>query len=419
MTEVPGLEALSARAQTLVKKRNLPLAEILCRRILAARPDWVPALNILGVIAWSVGAHDSAARYLGRARAAAPDDPTIAANLREVEAAATRAAAEAAMEARGPRYLLIKAWGYGFWADVDHLLGQLLLAEITGRTPVVHWGRNSLFGPGDGSDAFRLYFEPVSEVDARDLARPDYDFFPPKWTAANLFAEDVGKWHGPQSRMAGLYYLHRRERVAVSDFHTGVVALAPWIPPGHPLHGRSVAALYRHLVRRYLRPRPEIMAEVEATAERLLGAAPFLAAHARGSDKAVEFARLDEVNARYFAVVDRLRAARRFTRVFLLTDGAPLLEAFRARYGPRLVAADCQRTAGKVGLHYQRHEDRRRLGLEVMRDTYLAARAAAFVGNGGSNVSCMVGHLKDWAEEDFTLLWPSIQLAPNAFLHDR
>lgn len=416
MSEVPGLEVLTARAQSLVKKGNLPLAEMVCRRLLELRPDWTPALNLLGVIAWSVGAHDAGVRYLDQAKAAAPDDPTIAANLRQVEAAAARVLG--APDADGPRYLLIKAWGYGFWADVDHLLGQLLLAEITGRTPVVHWGRNSLFGPGDGSDALRLYFEPVSEVDARDLARSDYDFFPPKWAAANLFAEDVGKWHGPQSRMAGLYYLNRPERVAVSDFHTGVAALAPWIPPGHPLHGRSTAALYRHLVRRHLKPRPEIMAEVEAMAERLFGAAPFLAVHARGSDKAAEFKGLADVNTRYFAVVDRRLEERRFARIFLLTDSAPLLRAFRAHYGPRLAWADCLRTASEVGLHYQRHDDRRRLGLEVMRDAYLAARADAFVGNGGSNVSCMVEHLKDWPEGDFALLWPSIHFAPNAFLHD-
>lgn len=44
------------------------------------------------------------------------------------------------------RYLLIKSWGFGFYSDVIAVLGSLLLAEITHRTPVVHWGKNSLFG---------------------------------------------------------------------------------------------------------------------------------------------------------------------------------------------------------------------------------------------------------------------------------
>src|SRR4051812_28856508 len=32
----------------------------------------------------------------------------------------------------GKRYLLIKAWGEGFWSDMFHVVGCLLLSEITG-----------------------------------------------------------------------------------------------------------------------------------------------------------------------------------------------------------------------------------------------------------------------------------------------
>ena len=44
------------------------------------------------------------------------------------------------------KYLLIKAWGFGFFSDVNHIIGQLLIAELTGRIPIVYWGKNSLFG---------------------------------------------------------------------------------------------------------------------------------------------------------------------------------------------------------------------------------------------------------------------------------
>ena len=43
------------------------------------------------------------------------------------------------------RFLLIKAWGFGFWSDVLHVLGGLMLAELTRRQPVVFWGSNSLY----------------------------------------------------------------------------------------------------------------------------------------------------------------------------------------------------------------------------------------------------------------------------------
>jgi hypothetical protein len=72
-----------------------------------------------------------------------------------------------------------------------------------------------------------------------------------------------------------------------------------------------------------------------------------------------------------------------------------------------------------MGLHYQPETDKRRLGIEVMLDTYLAARARSFVGNGFSNVSTMVGHLKRWEAGAYRLLDMSAQHARNTNLHDR
>jgi len=82
-------------------------------------PDWkMPQINL-----------DRVNRYLKETQVqSAIDEPT----LRPFQ--------------RVEKFLLIKAWGYGFWSDVSHVLGQLLVAELTGRTPIVHWGQNSLFG---------------------------------------------------------------------------------------------------------------------------------------------------------------------------------------------------------------------------------------------------------------------------------
>src|SRR5580765_3885445 len=53
------------------------------------------------------------------------------------------------LDASHERFLLIKSWGKGFWSDVDHVLGALLAAEMTRRTPIVHSGGKCLFtAPG-------------------------------------------------------------------------------------------------------------------------------------------------------------------------------------------------------------------------------------------------------------------------------
>ena len=93
-------------------------------------------------------------------------------------------------------YLLIKTWGFGFWADVDHVLGQLLLAEITERTPVVYWSPSSLFSDGSSRNAFEIYFDPLSDISIDYLASHDFCFYPPKWSAKNLYLDNIQKFSG-------------------------------------------------------------------------------------------------------------------------------------------------------------------------------------------------------------------------------
>jgi hypothetical protein len=92
------------------------------------------------------------------------------------------------------KFLLIKAWGYGFWSDIDHVLGQLLLCEMTGRIPIVCWGSNSNYNTGKIDNAFELYFEPISQYTIHDMLAKDFTFYPPKWTCENLLSNDVNKY---------------------------------------------------------------------------------------------------------------------------------------------------------------------------------------------------------------------------------
>jgi hypothetical protein len=65
------------------------------------------------------------------------------------------------------------------------------------------------------------------------------------------------------------------------------------------------------------------------------------------------------------------------------------------------------RTDNDLGIHYTPSVDPVRLGIEVMRDTYLALRCARFIGNGQSNLSAMVAMLKRWDPGACVLVAPS------------
>jgi protein O-GlcNAc transferase len=414
------LQTLEVEAAAAAEKGNLPKAEKFCRMALAEAPNAVWAMTLLGKIALGLGQIRFARQYFAEAAAADPESADLVANLTYAE----NQSLPANLAPTGDeRYLLIRAWGQGFWSDVSHVIGQLLLAEMTGRTPVVHWGANTRFGaPNAGDDGvsanlFPYFFEPIGEVDLTALAQPGWDYFPPKWTPDNLGGPEINTWEGAQSRMAAMYFLNCAERVAVSDFYTGVADLSPWIPHDHPLHGQSVEALYRYLVKKYLRPSAPIAQEVSDFYDKNLAGLPYISVHVRGSDKIKEQADLGDVNESYFTVLDNYLSQDPACNIFLFTDDNRVLQRFISRYGAKVIFTECDRTDNDDGVHVDQKIDPRRLGVEVVKDAYLAAQGLGFVGNGSSNVSCMVVHLKDWRDGETTLLAPS-RHDHDPFLHN-
>ena len=126
-------------------------------------PGHPVALNILGINASLLGSHGAAISYSEQAYATDRTFEPARRNLAKARGKSASTSCSHPGARNEPRFLLIKARGYGFWSDVSHVLGALLLAVMTGRIPVTYWGYNSRFTEGSGRDAFELYFKPVSE----------------------------------------------------------------------------------------------------------------------------------------------------------------------------------------------------------------------------------------------------------------
>ena len=402
-------EQLLAYAIQAIKASKLAAADIALRHVLELSPHSAPALNLLGVIAAQVGAREQSVSYFEQALALEPEHANVRENLRAAQAL------KSPVLPAGDRYLLIRSWGFGFWADVSQVLGSLLLAEATGRIPVTYWGAESRFSDRSGRDAFRFYFQPVSSIPFEALTQiPNPSFFPPRWHKANLTHSTRAKWEGKGSRAGAVYFLNRPERIAVSDFLIGVAEVAPWLPSSHPLHGKPPAEMYRYLIARYLKPRVEILAERDAFLDKHLKDRPFVALHMRGSDKAIEDPNLEGTHA---ALVAALDAVDRSWPILLLTEDAQVLARMKERYGARLVATDCQRTQTHEGVHYLPDTDPVRAAQEVLIDACLAIKATRFIGNGRSNVSAMIALMKDWEPAACTLIGDSMLLERNLHVH--
>jgi protein O-GlcNAc transferase len=405
------LEISVPEARRYIAEGNHAVADMIAQQVVRANPAEAGGWEALGVIAEHFGRPRLAARWYGKALEADPANGAARAGLQ-------RAGAMPAPSApAGERYLIIKAWGHGFCSDVDHTLGWLLVAEMTGRTPVVHWGKNSLFTDDPWADAFATFFEPVSGVQASDLVGKGHDYYPPKWNDGNLFDENLQKNQGEWSRLSGLHFLSRPERVAVADYYVGVVQLLPWLDESHPLFGKSIDEAYRYLIAKYLRVVPEIEERAEAFARARFTTRPIIAAHIRGSDKYKEDAQLQQKLAIYPQVIARLSGERWFTPLFLMTDSSTIRDEYAKRYGALLITTESVRTSTHVGLHLQGNPTPRKLGAEVLLDILLATRCDMFVGLGSSNVTCMVHHWRDWPADKRVILPPLLTHQYNWFLY--
>jgi hypothetical protein len=164
---------------------------------------------------------------------------------------------------------------------------------------------------------------------------------------------------------------------------------------------------------------PQVALDIEKHwQDKLCGRRPVAAVHVRGSDKLIELKDLPKVNQQYEQEITKLIASQRELTIFLLTDSESVLEQFKERYGTRLVYTQSIRTSSDVGVHMQGHPGRE-IGMEVLRDVYLAARCDYFLGNGFSNVSTTVSHLKDWEPGKYSLIGGNMLLRWNFVLHDR
>ena len=393
-------KTLEQAAELLLALGFATPAELICRHLEDRGQRSRIVSRILAGVALSVGEPANAAREF--AEAIALGDDSLATRIQLVKAG--EAARVKPRPPQGERFLLIKAWGYGFWSDVNHVLGQLLVAEITGRIPVVHWGSNSLFSDDPALNAFETFFEPVSRYTLKELALGGRSFYPPKWNAGNLYQGVLNQADGPWSRCSSLHTLERTEQVVVSDFHFAVHDLIAWIPPGHPLHGLATDEVYHYLFQRYLKVKPWIAAKADAFHRQKMAGRSHLALHVRGGDKGGEDPNLARLNELYHPEIERFLLHTPQASLFLITDDKEILSQYLERYRDRVVHTGATRTETPQGVHYQRHASRYRLGEEVIVDTLLAARCESFIGNGLSNVSCAVAQMKQWAPGSLRLL---------------
>lgn len=345
------------------------------------------------------------------------------------------------------RFLLIKAWSYILWADVEHVMSQLLIAELTDRIPVVYWPTHCLHNGFVNTNGFEIYFEPVSSYTIFDIAKPEYTFYPPIWDSENLLVEDQGKDTRIYRNLGDI--LGSTANVVIGDVYIDLYNVIPFIKKSSPAYGMSVDQIYHYLFHKYLRVKEDIWEEVSGFYHSWLkDESPILAVHVCRVDKdhvfdpykSQEYSnmkyhderygkglkdmkekpaegyrprkghRLLKPNKIYHEEIKKFVDKYNVKKIFLLTDSDEILKEYRKKYGPRIVNTQCKRIGKGEGPSYMENPMvKRRRGIEIIKDTYLASQCDFFIGNDFSSLSHSVTYLKDFPSGNVKLLYWKIK----------
>jgi hypothetical protein len=350
------------------------------------------------------------------------------------------------------RFLLIKACESGFWANIEHVMSQLLISEITNRIPVVYWETSCLYNGEVHNNAFDMYFEPVSAFTIHDLICKDYTYYPPVWQYDNIMADDPNK-HTRLSRNLG-DMMESTADVEVSDLSICIGKIIPWIKKDSLTYGMTPIQINRFLYEKYLKLKPDIYDEIQKYFESFkIDDGSILGIHVpvdfNSGDLIIEKKPLfDKLNETYHTRIYKIRRKDKFSddehvkfhniaqfqelsntkkmnnkyhteigwilgksnikKIFLITDCSDIVEEYQSSYNSIIISSNSKRrSVAEMGLsqNFENYFNKRSKGIEIIKDTYLASKCDFFIGNGNSYLSHAVIHLKNCPETNDKLLY--------------
>jgi hypothetical protein len=355
------------------------------------------------------------------------------------------------------KFLLIKAVSHSLWKNVHHLMELLLVAEITERIPVVYWGTNCLYNEVIYNNAFDLYFEPISPYNIYDVIHSEFTFYPPMWKYDNLTSDDPNKERLMHRNIGDI--VGSNADVVVSDISIYITRIIPFIGKEHPAYGMTPLQIYRYLFNKYLKLKPDIKNEMQLFYNNnFKNTDHVLAVHMPGDFTLDIYSQIKKYNnimlyhplnlnilsqnkkikerKDHFVVDETIHLheivrllkvtqsgdpykildseirniLRKFNidKIFLITDREDIIEEYSKEYGSMLVYNNYERipkSDSRKSEYLENHLNKRRNGIEILKDTYIASMCDFFIGYGFSNLSYGVTHLKDWSETNIKLTY--------------
>lgn len=246
------------------------------------------------------------------------------------------------------RILLIKGKG-GFGNRILAATTGLVLAELTGRRPVIDW-RDGIFLP-EGVNLYPLLFDVPAPCEP-ELLDQEADVTPAVWSgrlanrAGTLIDSDFGARHGSPFVYRKLSLdLKRPEstaRVAVFWSYLPKIARLRALMARHPrFRGRPLVAVMRDVLARHFTPNARVRHEVARLFEGR--ERPVIGVHIRYTDMKVPLEPIERA-------LEQLRRRLPDSQIFLATDSAEVQDRFTRRF-PGIFVIEKAVSADDSGLH--------------------------------------------------------------------
>jgi hypothetical protein len=237
--------------------------------------------------------------------------------------------------------------------------------------------------------------------------------------------------------------------VVVSDTGLSVKQLIPWINSKHEYYGLTPLMMYRSMMSKYIRLKPDIASTIGTFCnEKINEMRPVLAVHMPGNFslgiypqisaftklnvsyhsnlhilrndvfevdetvdqhqtvRLIDASRAQDPYKAYHSEIHKTLGRYAIKNLFLLTDREDIVDEFVEEYGSMVICNDYERiAAGDAGRSEQLETffNKRSKGIEMLTDTYAAAACNFFIGYGSSYLSHAVTRLRDWPETNFKL----------------
>jgi len=246
------------------------------------------------------------------------------------------------------RVLIIKAKG-GFGNRMLSAATGVVIAELTGRIPVIDW-RDGMYAPR-GINVYPLLFEDPVGVDPAgyDHCR---QVAPPIWSGRLAqHPVDIVEQFFPDKHSSPFVYRRLSVDLAKPTVEEDVAVFWSYLPKmarvrrlsqrSNQFRGLSNDEIVQSVLQRHFRPNQRIGQSVQAITDR--AREPFIGVHVRYTDRKVPLARVDRA---LVALRDRYPDAP----VFLATDSGQVEERIIGRFSD-VFTIDKQFAIGSASLH--------------------------------------------------------------------